>query len=136
MSKIQGEQFKKDFDGWNELKKITHGKSDNFGVHEREIWWTSFGVNVGVEIDGKNEMFERPSLILRKFNRQMVWVLPITSRSKNPRFYERFLFNDSENFVVLTQLRTVSTKRFVRKVGMISRDDFERIMERVKKHLK
>jgi len=135
MSKIQEEQFRKDFDSWNELKKDTHAKSDNFGIHEREIWWTSFGVNIGVEIDGKNEMFERPSLILRKFNRQMVWALPITSRSKNPRFYEKFLFNGSENFVVLTQLRTVSTKRFVRKVGMISRDDFERIMERVKKYL-
>ena len=102
MSKIQEEQFRKDFDGWNELKKDTHTKSDN----------------------------------LRKFNRQMVWVLPITSRSKNPRFYERFLFNGSENFVVLTQLRTISTKRFVRKVGMISRNDFERIMERVRGSLK
>lgn len=31
--------MKKEFDKWNEIKKFTHAKSDNFGVHEREIWW-------------------------------------------------------------------------------------------------
>jgi len=29
--------MKKDFDGWNNLKKITNDKPDGFGVHEREI---------------------------------------------------------------------------------------------------
>ena len=126
----------KDFDRWNKLKKSLHSKPDNFSVHEREIWWTSFGVNVGVEIDGKHEAFERPSLILRKFNRQMTWALPATSIGKDRRFYEKFLLNGKEYFVVLTQLRTVSTKRFIRKIGMVSKSDFERILERATRFLK
>ena len=119
--------MEKEFDQWNEVKKSVHAKSDNFGVHEREIWWTSFGVNIGVEIDGKHEGFERPALILKKFNRQMVWVLPITTQGKDERFYEKFLFGDKEYFIVLTQPRTVSTKRFVRKIGMMAQNDFAKI---------
>lgn len=123
--------MEKPFDEWNEKKKSIHIKPDNFGIHEREIWWTSFGVNIGVEIDGKHKGFERPALILRKFNRQMTWVLPTTTRIKDVRFYEKFLLNGREYFVILTQLRTVSTKRFLRKIGMISKGDFERIQQRI-----
>lgn len=117
----------KEFDKWNEIKKFIHEKPDNFGVHEREIWWVSFGINIGVEIDGKSESFERPALILKKFNLQMACVLPATSRGKDPRFYEKFLFENKEYFIVLTQPRTISTKRFVRKIGMISKGEFDRI---------
>lgn len=123
--------MEKDFDRWNKVKKVTDTKPDNFGVHEREIWWMSFGVNVGVEIDGKNQYFDRPALILRKFNRQMVWVLPTTQQSKDERFHEKFSFEGGTFFVALTQIRTVSTKRFLRKIGMLSQDDFSRVKARV-----
>jgi len=121
----------KNFDKWNEIKKFIHTKADNFGIHERELWWISFGINIGVEIDGKHNSFERPALVLRKFNRQMVWVLPATTRGKDPRFYERFLFDGREYFIVLTQIRTISTKRFVRKIGMMSKSDFEKIQKQL-----
>ena len=123
--------IEKEFDRWNEIKKSIHEKPDNFGVHEREIWWLSLGINIGVEIDGKNKDFERPVLILRKFNRQMVWVFPITSRAKNLKFYEKFTFGDREYFIAITQIRTVSTKRFLRKIGMMNNDDFIRIKQKL-----
>lgn len=47
--------MQKDFDKWNEIKKIVHSKPDNFGMHKREIWWMSLGLNVGVEVDGKHD---------------------------------------------------------------------------------
>ena len=122
--------MEKDFDGWNRVKKSTHGKPEVFGVHEREIWWVSFGVNVGVEIDGKNPNFERPALILRKFNREMVWVLPTTLQAKDKKFHEKFSLGGKDYFVVLTQMRTVSTKRFLRKIGMMPQEDFGRIRQR------
>lgn len=119
--------MEKDFDRWNEIKKSVHAGLDHFGVHEREIWWLSVGVNVGVEIDGKHGKFERPALVLKKFNRQMAWVLPTTTRGKDARFYEKFSFGGKEYFAVLTQLHTVSTKRFIRKIGMMPQSDFARI---------
>lgn len=123
--------MQKDFDKWNEIKKYVHSKPDNFGMHEREIWWITFGVNIGVEIDGKHKTFERPALVLRKFNRQMAWVLPTTTSGGDQRFYEKFLISNKEYFVVLTQIRTVSTKRFLRKIGMISKEDFKIINQRL-----
>lgn len=123
--------MQKDFDKWNELKKFTDNRSENFGANEREIWWMSLGVNIGVEIDGKNEYFDRPAVVLRKFNREMVWVLPTTKQVKNERFHQEFLFDGETYFVALTQIRTVSTKRLLRKVGMISQEDFAKINARV-----
>lgn len=123
--------MQKDFDTWNDMKKFTDGRPDNFGVHEREIWWTSFGVNVGVEIDGKNKYFDRPALILRKFNRQMVWILPTTRQVKDEKFHEKFSFDGATYFVAITQIRTVSTKRLLRKIGMVSQEDFDRVKARV-----
>lgn len=35
---------RKDFDKWNEIKKSIHTKPDNFGMHEREIWWITYGM--------------------------------------------------------------------------------------------
>lgn len=123
--------MQKDFDRWNGVKKLTNDKLVNFDVHEREIWWMSFGVNVGVETDGKNEYFDRPGLILRKFNRQMVWILPTTQQAKDDRFYERFSFGDKTFFVSLTQIRTVSTKRCLRKIGTLSQEDFDKVKTRI-----
>ena len=123
--------MQKDFDGWNEMKKEVHRQPDIIGVHERELWWVSFGLNVGIEIDGKQETFERPGIILRKFNNQMLWILPATSQQKDSPFYERFLFGGKEYFAALTQLRTVSTKRLLRKIGMIPVGDFTLMQEKV-----
>lgn len=123
--------MKKDFDKWNNVKKATELKPENFGFYEREIWWISFGVNVGVETDGKNNDFERPALIIRKFNRQMSWVLPTTLQAKDERFHEKFTIENKEYFVAITQLRTVSTKRFLRKIGMMSKEDFRKVKRRI-----
>jgi mRNA-degrading endonuclease toxin of MazEF toxin-antitoxin module len=89
------------------------------------------GVTVGVEIDGKHTTFERPAVILRKLNNQMTWILPVTSQEKDSPFYQRFTYGDKTYYAALTQLRTVSTKRFLRKIGMISPEDFARMQSRV-----
>ena len=123
--------MEKDFDRWNDVKKNVHREPDIIGLHQRELWLIAFGLNVGVEIDGKHTSFERPGIVLRKFNNQMTWVLPVTSQEKDSPFYERFTFNDQAYYVALTQLRTVSTKRYLRKIGMIPMADFERMQQKV-----
>ncbi len=79
----------KDFEKWNLLQKQIETNLPPF-FHEREIWWCSLGANIGVEEDGKNELFERPVLILRKFNKEMCWGLPLTTRKKEGPFYFSF----------------------------------------------
>lgn len=118
----------KEFDKWNKRKKEIENYPEIFGVHEREIWWVSFGLNIGVEINGKSEKYERPAIVIRKFNRQMVWVVPITSQVKDKKFYIEFLFGKKTYFACLTQIRTLSTKRFLRKIGMMSDANFIEVM--------
>jgi len=44
--------------------------------YEREVWWCITGVNVGVEIAGKHELFLRPVVVIRKFNKHMALIVP------------------------------------------------------------
>lgn len=57
--------MEKNFDKWNGEKKRVNIRDENTLFHEREVWWCSLGVNIGFEQDGKNDIFERPVLIIR-----------------------------------------------------------------------
>src|SRR5579864_8524776 len=58
-------EMPKNFDAWNEQKKVADGReiASDFFFHERELWWCALGANMGVEADGKHDLFERPVLI-------------------------------------------------------------------------
>ena len=71
--------MQKDFDTWNLQKKQINNKHRRITFHEREIWWCSLGLNIGFEQDGKNYLYERPVLVIRKFNKHTLWILPLTS---------------------------------------------------------
>jgi len=93
------------------------------------VWWCSVGVNVGVETDGKHDTFERPVLLVRVLNKEMLWTVPITSTMKDSPFYYPFLFKNEDRSVILTQLRVMSTKRLLRRVDVMSEEDFKKIIE-------
>lgn len=125
-------EYKKDFNNWNEKKKIIDQKEISSGIffNEREIWWGSLGVNIGYEQDGKNEDFERPLLIVKKFNRSIVWVLPLTTIAKDNKFH--YKLKSSGSFVILSQIRLVSTKRFLRLIETINENEFKEIISNIK----
>lgn len=54
---------------------------------EREVWWCSIGMNIGVEIYGKGKKFTRPVLIFRKFNKDSFLGIPFTSQPKDGIWY-------------------------------------------------
>jgi mRNA interferase MazF len=123
----------KDFDTWNEKKKIIDATEFRAFVHEREIWWCSLGLNVGDEEDGKNDLFERPVLVLKKFNRNIILTAPLTTRVKNNKYYFPFKHDGTQFAVVLSQLRLISTKRLTRRIRKIDHTLFRAIKEQIKK---
>jgi len=125
--------MEKDFDSWNQEKKKINKYEEVVLFHEREIWWCSIGLNVGDEQDGKNELFERPVLVIRKFNKGLAWVLPLSSQDKTGPYYFRLTHEDKNFTVILSQIRLISTKRFQRKVRRIPDDVFEEIMAKLQK---
>jgi mRNA interferase MazF len=116
----------KDFDGWNIIKKNLDCKNNYLPINEREIWWCSIGLNVGDEENGKNEKFERPVLIMKKFNNKIAFALPLTSNGKGNKFYFKITFNNIESYLILSQLRLVSVKRLRRFVGKINSGQFNK----------
>lgn len=122
----------KDFDGWNREKKRLNDSVPEAFCNEREIWWCSVGVNIGVEIDGKNENFERPVLIVRKFNKDMFWGLALTSKAHTSPFHQQIKGENGSYWVVISQLRVLSSKRLLRKIERISETDFEVIVRSVR----
>jgi mRNA interferase MazF len=124
---------KKEFDIWNEEKKVVDKKVINRDLffHPREVWWCSAGLNIGVEANGKNENFERPFLILKKFNAHMVWAVPLTSKIVEDEFHLSVSSGEWVSSVVLSQIKTLSTKRLLRRVRIISDEDFIIILRRV-----
>lgn len=125
--------MEKDFNGWN-LEKITiENRHEEILFHEREIWWCSLGINIGFDQDGKNDLFERPVLIIKKFNRDVLLALPLTRTNKTNKYYYSLAQNEEENSsVILSQIRLISSKRLLRKMRMVPGEEFQQIVKRLK----
>lgn len=81
-----------------------------------EIWWCSAGLNVGYEIDGKHNTFERPFYILKKCNKGMFIGVPCTSTFRKGLYMYRLLTSDLDFILNFSQIKTLSSKRLLRKV--------------------
>lgn len=128
--------MRKDFFNWHKLKeKIHYSKRRIVYFKERQIWWVNLGVNVGFEQDGKSKNFERPVLVLKKFNPDVLWILPLTSKKKLGKYYYQIEHKGKFYSVVLSQLRLISSKRIVRMIRKISSEDFKSIKNQIKNFL-
>ena len=121
----------KDYKNWHIIKSHLHERNylewEKPMFRERDIWWCSIGENIGYEQDGKHENFERPVLILKKFNQDMfLWVPLTSSESPHPLRY-LYSINDKPGSINLTQTRTMSVKRLHRRMGKMSEDHFKEI---------
>jgi mRNA interferase MazF len=127
----------KDFTNWIKKKESLDQKEHdrNLFIYQREVWWCSMGVNVGVEIDGKNENFERPVLVIKKFNGLMFWGIPLTSKHKTNDYVIEVKHEKGTSYANIAQLRLFSTKRILRKVGVISKGSFQAVKEKIQKSL-
>lgn len=65
--------MQEDFEGWHKVKTEIQAKQGAPSYKNREIWWYKVGVNVGDEEDGKGVNFNRPVLVVRKFNKRIFW---------------------------------------------------------------
>lgn len=124
---------------WHKIKikiQLADDKN-NLYFYEKDVWWASLGANIGHEEDGKNNMFERPVLILKKFNKHLILIIPLSSKVKKDKFYYYKFISHSEKFVsaMICQIRLISSKRLIRKMGNISNQDFNEIKHRIKSFL-
>ncbi|MEN9604992.1 MAG: hypothetical protein RJB39_677 [Candidatus Parcubacteria bacterium] len=113
----------KDFDRWNILKKKIEVRNSIY-THKREIWWCYLGINVGSEICGKNEIFERPVLIVKVFNKDVALVIPLTTKNKGVVNHIKLSVTNVDSFAMIEHMKTISTKRLSRKITKLDPKEF------------
>lgn len=125
----------KDYDSWNKEKQIINSTGCRKLFHEREIWWSSFGINVGREQDGRGDNFERPIIILKKLSPDTFMCLPLSTKKKLEKFQAEVNHEEVCGFALLDQVRVLDSKRLLRKIGTVSVTEFESVITRFKKIL-
>lgn len=122
------DQLVKDFKKWLTLKVEIHAHHTSPLFHRGEIWWCAVGMNVGSEINGKNNLFERPVYIFRKCGTEMFLGIPLTTKEVQDKpYYCRFHFQQISRVAVLSQVRMLSAQRLIRRVGKVGEKQKEHI---------
>jgi mRNA-degrading endonuclease toxin of MazEF toxin-antitoxin module len=126
--------YQKDFVGWHNIK-LTLNERKGATFKEREVWWSSIGVNVGHEEDGKHSQYFRPVLVLRKFNNHIFWGVPLTTQIKTNPYYFKMHFKEKDQCAMLAQMRLFDSKRLSDKMGQIPMSSFDDIRAAIKNML-
>jgi len=135
--------MKKDYKKWMPLKvELNNSSEPRLFFHVREIWYCHFGENIGFEQDGQGENFLRPAVIIRKFNNEVFWCVPLTRTKKDLPFYFNFKIHTEtgenqkvaaeSSAAILSQIRLIDSKRLRRLIGYISKKDFKLLKEKLK----
>jgi mRNA-degrading endonuclease toxin of MazEF toxin-antitoxin module len=145
MDDVIKETLKK-FIKWTKLKVRIHlNFNEEILFKQREIWWASIGLNIGSEQNGKNDAFERPVLVVRKFGQRTFLSAPLTTKKKLDQYrheikyyeYRRDIHGEvtgeeRSGIIILNQLKTISSKRLIRKIGVMSELEFNQAREMIR----
>ncbi len=126
----------KDFDNWNTAKKIIHQDKPHHLYHQQDIWWCSLGINVGFEEDGKGMDSERPVLIIKGFNKQLCWIVPLSTSPKQNLYYVPIgTIDGKRSSAIISQMRPIDTKRLINYIGFLDNETFQKTKEAIRKIL-
>ncbi|OGN23068.1 MAG: hypothetical protein A2918_03565 [Candidatus Yanofskybacteria bacterium RIFCSPLOWO2_01_FULL_42_49] len=125
--------MKKDFQAWHKKKEQVNDVEKRPFFHEREIWFCHLGANVGFEQDGVGEDFQRPIVIIRKFNNDICWVIPLSKTKKRNKYYFAFQFDAiTTSVAILSQIRLLDAQRLSRRIGEMNKEEFRGLINKIK----
>ena len=127
--------MQKDYKIWTpEKEKLNNNESIRPGFHEREVWYCHLGENIGFEQDGKGDFFLRPIIILRKFNNEIFWAIPLTSAIKKSPYYFTVSVGEEgrKSSAILSQIRLIDAKRLSYTIGEVNKEEFEGLKKKLK----
>ena len=120
--------YQKDFDERSKDKKFINNSNRIIYPHSKEIWNVKLGTNIWFEEDGKG-WFLRPVLVIKKIW-NLYFILPLTTKWKsNNIFYHDIISIDfgKPSSVMLSQARTIDSKRFILKIWQIDNQEYIKI---------
>jgi mRNA interferase MazF len=127
-----------DFDRWNEIKKRLASDAAPPPAFPKsgEVWMCTLGKNLGREQNGGSGDFSRPVLVVKKFNNEIFWVVPLSTKQKPLDFY--FNYTDPSGApvaAVLAQLRLLSINGLRRDIYVLPTTLFNEVRARIRSYL-
>lgn len=121
----------KDYGFWMKVKKETNNLNLRPPWYkERDIWICNLGENIGFEEDGKGKKFVRPVLILKVFNKYFCYVVPLSTTKKRGKYFYPFDGKTGKiSVALLSQSKSIDFLRLRKKIGFVSKEDFNKIIE-------
>ncbi|MDB5237352.1 MAG: hypothetical protein JWL88_454 [Parcubacteria group bacterium] len=122
-----------DFDLWNMSKKRLESQDMPIRNFPKvgEVWVVIFGKNIGREQNG-GKNFTRPGLVVKNFNNELFWVVPLTTKQKDTDFNLNYA-DPGGNAVsaIISQMKPLSNKRFRRKMYLLESKTRLEIKEKI-----
>lgn len=118
---------------WIPLKAKINNKKTTPSFKTRDVFWCYIGENIGCEEDGKGELFSRPVVIIKVFNKDFCLIVPLTTKIKQNKYYIQFEFNERQQSAMISQIRSIDSKRLKSKIGTLSNKDFTLIQSEISK---
>ncbi|MFA6195101.1 MAG: type II toxin-antitoxin system PemK/MazF family toxin [Sulfurimonas sp.] len=119
------------FNEWNDVKKNIEVNEEDIFFKERDIFWAKLGQNVGYEQNGKGEEFTRPIIVIKKYSKNMLLAVPISTTLRDGNFFFQFSFKNKISTALLVQSRLISSKRLVKKIGKIDSENFTKLKQKL-----
>ncbi|MBI5138738.1 MAG: type II toxin-antitoxin system PemK/MazF family toxin [Candidatus Vogelbacteria bacterium] len=129
---VMSDSVVKTFVAWIKVKIKAHLSERTQFFREGEIWWVHLGYNVGCESNGKNNNFERPILVIKKFNRDSFWGIPMSTQIKAGAYYYTFSLQERRYCLNLSQLRLLSSRRMLRNIDVLTSADMISVRQRIR----
>ena len=118
------------YDNWNLKKQKINRKKSFLNPKIREIWWCTFGVNIGREIYGKGEDFLRPVLVINTEMDSMFIGIPLTSKLYPDLHKKTIITADGKKHGILFyQIKSFDRRRLVKKMYIISKNKYKKIFK-------
>lgn len=89
-------------------------------------------LNIGTEQNGKHDIFERPVLIIQAFSKESCRIIPLTSGIRNDKHHMSIIYNNQEGSLILSQTKSISTKRLSRKMCHLDEEQFLEVINKLK----
>jgi mRNA interferase MazF len=115
--------MEKDFNRWS-LKKQKLDK-------RIYLPWCSVGINIGDEENGKDELFSRPVLIFKKFNENLFWGIPMSTKNKENKYYVQVNFKDNISSIMISHLRLYDVKRLIVRIGTLHKVEYDKVINNI-----
>lgn len=112
---------------WLKINILLKDKPPRRLFKEGDIWWCSIGMNIGVEIFGKGKNFARPIIVFKKFDVNSFLGIPLTTQPKSGIWYVPFTHANKKQYAILSQIRTLDSRRLRDKIGSLPESSFEEI---------